>query len=382
MFRRRCAALSCALSLLFAPFSALPSAAQPAADAPAGWHVGAASRVFHPAAARDWRGAQTEALITRIWYPADPSQPETRQDIGPPGRPIFVGHPVAASAPLSSAHPRYPLVLLSHGTGGSAESLDWLAGALAARGFIVAGVEHLGNNALEPLTRDGFTLWWERATDLSEVLDGMLADPQFGPRVDPARIGALGFSLGGYTVLELAGARTDLAAFERFCTSPAADAICMPPEAARLVHDTGASSLAPTALSPATRASRARAGDSYRDPRIKAVFAIAPALGEAFDPDGFAAVTIPVALLAGSADQTAPVDTNIRRIASLVPRAPVTLVPGASHYTFMDVCEPAAVERLPMLCKDGPGVARAAVHAQTAAQVGDFFAATLAPGAS
>ena len=35
------------------------------------------------------------------------------------------------------------------------------------------------------------TLWWQRAGDLSHVIDGMLASPRFGPRIDPERIGAV-----------------------------------------------------------------------------------------------------------------------------------------------------------------------------------------------
>jgi predicted dienelactone hydrolase len=220
-------------------------------------------------------------------------------------------------------------------------------------------------------------LWWERATDASEVLDGVLADPLLGPHVERDRIGAVGFSLGGYTVLELAGARTDLPAFERFCTSPQADAICHPPEAEKIHEDPGAPPLTLATLSPATKASRARAGASYRDPRIKSVFAIAPALGEAFNSASFAEVTIPVSLMAGEADLTAPVDTNIHRIAGLMPQAHVVMVPGASHYTFLDTCLPGAVERLAGICKDGAGVDRDAIHLRTAQRALDFFAATL-----
>ncbi|MGF6965102.1 putative dienelactone hydrolase [Paraburkholderia sp. WC7.3g] len=170
---------------------------------------------------------------------------------------------------------------------------------------------------------------------------------------------------------------TTLSPMERFCTSPEADAICSPPEAASLAHEAGAPALTVERLSAEANASRAHSGDSYRDPRIKAAFAIAPALGEAFNSSSFREVTIPVALLAGEADTTAPVNTNIHRIAGFMPQATVTMVSGASHYTFMDVCEPAAVERLAPICKDGPGVDRAAIHARTAAQVRDFFVATL-----
>ncbi|MDP1013597.1 hypothetical protein Q6293_28055, partial [Klebsiella pneumoniae] len=86
------------------------------------------------------------------------------------GRSPFRTQPFADEAPIAPSHAQYPLLLLSHGTGGTASSLDWMAAALSANGYIVAGVNHPGNTALEPLTREGFMLWWERATDVSEVL--------------------------------------------------------------------------------------------------------------------------------------------------------------------------------------------------------------------
>ncbi|MGA7780866.1 MAG: alpha/beta fold hydrolase [Paraburkholderia sp.] len=362
-----------ALAFASACWIAVACAADDATDSAAPYHVGETVRVVHPAVARDWRGAKTEALVTRIWYPVAAASPEQPREIGAPGAPLFRGHGIAANAPLSDARTKYPLLLLSHGTGGSANSLDWLASALAAHGYIVAGVNHPGNNASEPLTREGFMLWWERATDLSEVLDGLLVDPTLGAHIDRDRIGAVGFSLGGYTVLELAGARTRQQRFLDFCASPAADAICKPPEMARVKDK------APTlaTLSPQTLASMARSGDSYRDPRVKAVFAIAPALGEAFDATSFADVSIPLMLVAGTQDSVAPVDTNIHRIASLMPDAKVNMVPGAAHYTFLDDCLPGVVDQLAGLCKDPPGVDREAVHAQTIDWALGFFASTL-----
>ena len=169
----------------------------------------------------------------------------------------------------------------------------------------------------------------------------VLADPMLGARIDQHKVGAVGFSLGGYTVLELAGARTNLPAFRNFCASPAADAICRPPEMARLGDDANA----PAALSAETIASIARAGASYKNPRIMAVFAIAPALGMAFDAGSFLGLDVPVALIGGTADTTVPVATNIRRIADLLPRARVTMLPGAGHYTFLNSCLPSEDER-------------------------------------
>ena len=339
----------------------------------AGFHVAETQRLFHPDHPRHWRGAQTQALITRIWYPADAAVRETPHDIGEAGHPIFRGHPLAVDAPLSSAQATWPLLVMSHGIGGSADSLDWLGSALAEAGYVVVAVNHPGTNALEPLTREGFILLWERATDLSDALDGVLADPTFGSHLDRARIGAVGFSLGGYTVLELAGARTVPDALQAFCLSPAADAICHPPEMDRFKGKVDAA----FTPSPETAASLARAGDSYWDERVKAVFAIAPALGEAFGPGSFNDIRVPIALIAGDADPIAPVGTNIRRFGGFLPSASLSLLPGVGHYTFLDTCVPAMVERLATLCKDAPGVDREAIHQEAIDRARAFFAGTL-----
>lgn len=66
----------------------------------------------------------------------------------------------------------------------------------------------------------------------------LLTDPTLGSHIDNERIGAAGFSLGGYTMIEIAGGITDPAAFKEFCASPRADGICKsPPEFPTLVED-------------------------------------------------------------------------------------------------------------------------------------------------
>jgi len=101
-------------------------------------------------------------------------------------------------------------------------------------------------------------------------------------------------------------------------------------------------------------------------------------LGQAFDAASFADVEIPVWLLAGTSDDTVPVETNIKRIAGLMPTAGITMLPGASHYTFIDVCAPAMAERSPGLCKDNPGIDREAIHAQTIERAIAFLTKTVA----
>ena len=66
MLRRFLAAVAVARCVLHRrrPCRRQPTSARPITSA---WPA----RVIHPPVARNWRGAQTEALVTNIWYPVD-----------------------------------------------------------------------------------------------------------------------------------------------------------------------------------------------------------------------------------------------------------------------------------------------------------------------
>jgi predicted dienelactone hydrolase len=365
------------LAFLLPLVAALASTAE-AEEPPAGaLKVGFALRHFVPPSPYDWRGSSGRALVTAIWYPADAGAQPRPQHFGPPGGPpLFLGDAVAENAGLAMHPSRFPLILLSHGTGGTAQSLAWFATALAARGYIVAGVNHPGNNATEPYTVQGFMLWWKRAEDLSRIAAGMLADPLFGPRIDRQRIGAAGFSLGGYTMMALAGGITSRAHLTAFCQGrQGQEGSCKaPPEFPDSI--TKSAELART--DPDFAAALRDSGKSYREPRIRAVFAIAPALAPAFTPESLAAIAIPVAIVAGAGDPIVPVAENAERYAAAIPHAELTVFPGAvGHYTFLDLCTPEGRKALPSLCLDAPGVDRAAIHRGTIEHAATFFGKTL-----
>jgi predicted dienelactone hydrolase len=339
------------------------------------FHVGETQRNIHPQRSRNWRGAGIHELLTEIWYPIGCAVKVNGRELGPPDHPLFEGNPVAKNAVFASEPASFPLILLSNGTGGTAESLEWLGATLAPHGYIAAAVDHPGNNAMAPLKAAGFLLWWERSADLTDVLDALLLDPTIGSRIDKGRIGAIGFSLGGYTVIELAGARTDRQLFIDFCNSKRADATCAPPEMSKSNSDHAPRD---ADLSEEDRASIARSGVSYRDPRVKAVFAMAPALGEAFTKSGFIDVTIPVAIVAGDADVTVPIATNAIRYASLMPSAKLTILSGGvSHYTFTQTCLPGTAHTLPEVCTDHTGIDRDETHRHVASMAIAFFDQTL-----
>ena len=338
--------------------------------------VGAAQRAFVPDEPYCWRGAKTHALVTTIWYPAEPASVEQPQWVGPSNAPLFAAGSAAPDARPAAG--RFPLIVLSHGTGGSADMLGWLGRTLASHGYIAAAVNHPGNNALEPYTPSGFSLWWERARDLSEVIDKMVADREFGARIDSRRIGAAGFSLGGYTMVEIAGGITDRSAYQEFCKSPAADDMCKsPPEFSQLLaYFNRLDEVAKG--DPEIAASLGKEKESHRDGRVRAVFAIAPALGPAFRPEGLKKITIPVQIVAGIEDDSVPIASSAEYFAAHIPGSKLVLLNGGvQHYQFLSSCTATGRERLASLCTDKPGVDRESIHEKTAAMAVQFFDAQL-----
>jgi predicted dienelactone hydrolase len=131
-----------------------------------------------------------------VWYPAAAGSVEQSIDQGPPGKPLILEGGVAPDAPFANAR-RRPVILLSHGFGGSARSLAWFGLALARAGYVVVAPDHPGNNGLDKMTLAGALLSWDRAEDLKAALDAAIADPVIGPHMDRARLGVAGFSAGG-----------------------------------------------------------------------------------------------------------------------------------------------------------------------------------------
>ncbi|HXN42597.1 MAG TPA: hypothetical protein VN918_12455 [Myxococcaceae bacterium] len=203
----------------------------------------------------------------------------------------------------------------------------------------------------------------------------MLTDSTFGGRIEPKRIGAAGFSLGGYTMIEIAGGVTDPAAFAEFCKSPQADDICKsPPEFPELLGQFDRLSKTDAEFQEALR----HAGDSYRDPRVRAVFAMAPALGPAFPAKALEKISIPVEIVSGAADENVPVASSAKYFGKHIPGAKLTVFPGAvGHYVFLPICTKQGRATLARLCQDRPGVDRESIHAKTSSMALGFLAANL-----
>lgn len=297
--------------------------------------VGVMIRSYVDPARQSWDGRGPRPLRTRIWYPALPGAPTYLCD-----EPDQFAAPVALApaAGMSRRSSQYPLVLLSHGANGSAQSMMWLGHRLAAAGYLAAAVDHLGPDNCEQQLAGIFYLsdWhlWERPRDLSVVLDRLLDDELLGPRIDRQRLGAAGFSAGGASVISLAGGRLDLQQLQAGSKPP------KPLRAAVTRAITEWQRL--QTANPAVQESLQRTDCPCQDDRVRCVFALAPALGAGFPCAALSAVTIPVCLVAGRGDTVTPLTANAQHFADHIKGAELRVLPGETGHWSSD---PGAAER-------------------------------------
>jgi predicted dienelactone hydrolase len=284
------------------------------------------------------RDADHKATVrVTVWYPAAEGSEEQSLDIGPPGQPLFYVGSAAPNAAFADARPR-PVILFSHGYGGSARMMAWFTTILAQQGYVVIAVDHPGNNSQDKMTIPGAALFWDRPGDLVAALERVRTDPAIAPHLDVRRLAIAGFANGGFTALEAAGARTDLAHFRAFCAAHPDDGVCRPQPEFPVTLDQATAALA----SPDLAGEAARAGDDHSIRGVRAVFVMAPAFVQAFDPASLAAIATPVAIVLGDADAVAAPHVNGGAAARLIPRVQLQALHGVGHYDFLSTCSDAA----------------------------------------
>lgn len=268
-----------------------------------------------------------------------------------------------------------PLVLLSHGNGGSDLGHHDLATYLASHGFVVVTLNHLGDYFRDTSKVGTIDVLAGRPVQAQSAITTVLNDPKWKALIDPSRIGVAGFSAGGYTSLMLAGAKPRFDRFVAFCDRyPKDKDVCG--------HRAEAEAQAAKQGKTITQALQDMQGQLGRfgntaDPRVKAAFAMAP-LSLIFDEHGFDGVHIPVFLYYGQNDSVLPPEANARHIQPYLKTLyAVKEVPRADHWVFLPPCSPELAKEIPHMCKDPAGVDRAKVHAQVNAEALAFFRKTL-----
>lgn len=299
------------------------------------------------------------ALDVTVWYPASGGRPVTLGESR-----FFVGTPAMLDASIAAG--RFPLVVLSHGAGlaGTAPAMGWIAAPLARRGFVVAAPTHPGNGGAQRSAAETMKLWL-RPADLTETVTAMVQAPFFAAHLAPGKIGALGLSMGGGTVLALAGARMDAARLAGYCDTDALN-----PSLCDWIRHSGVD-LHAMDLSPA--------GRDHRDARIRFVMAIDPAPVDVFAVDSFSRISVPVDLVNLGTPETIPLTAQAATIAKAIPHAAYAAIVDASHYSMFAECKPGVADHLDVedigdpICTDGGGRPRGDIHAELIERVAAAF---------
>lgn len=296
----------------------------------------------------------SESLRLSLWYPSEAAPAEHR--IG------LFAQSVAVDA--TPAGRQLPLILISHGTGGSRESHLGTAFALAEAGFVVAAVEHPGDNYRDQSRAAQIE---RRPEALTRIIDHMLNAWPHHDVIDAERIGGFGFSAGGFTVLALAGGRPDMGLLDAHCKANPGYFDC------GVARDR----LRKVAPAVTTEVSAALPRPAPKHP-LKAIVVAAPALGFAF-AGGLDSVRIPVQLWRADADEVLPAPYYADAVLRALPIPPeFHAVPAAGHFDFLTPCSAELQKIARPICRSAPGFDRAAFQASFNAQVVEFFVRELA----
>ena len=236
-------------------------------------------------------------LMTEIWYPGqgDAAAPNAgeykaffrdgKTQITLRGRALRDATPTRAKGP-------YPLVVVSHGYPGNRFLMSPIAENLASKGYVVVSIDHTDSTYSDqgpfPSTLRN------RVLDVTFVIDEMVkanrsASSPFKDLIDENRIALIGYSMGGYGVInKLGGGYSDKAT--QFPGLPK-------------------DSLNPLLSSNPEFAKR-------RDPRIKAAVAFGPwGWNQGFwDAEGLKGIQTPLLFIAGGVDDVSGYAPGVRSI--------------------------------------------------------------------
>ncbi|WP_097303107.1 alpha/beta hydrolase family protein [Pseudomonas chlororaphis] len=298
-----------------------------------------------------------------VWYPS--ATTATTQLIA--DNVAFVGASAVRNTPPAAGE--HPLVVLSHGFGGNWSNQTWLASALAHKGYIVAAVNHPGTTSRDRSPQAAAQLW-QRPVDLSRAIEAVTTQPEKFGLVAKRRIAVVGHSLGGWSAMEIAGARFDPDRFARDCKA----------------HPQLASCTVYQQMNPAsTSALKAGLAADLRDKRVTAVVTLDLGLSRGLTDESLAALPVPALVIAaGVPSRELPAQLESSDLAKRLPQASSRYVEisDASHFSFMSVCKPGAVALLEeavagdgIICRDGDnGRSRELIQQQIASLITEFLA--------
>ena len=269
---------------------------------------------------------------TVVLYPSTGvEQPER---FGPYTSNVCMNGPVASGI--------FPLVVISHGSGGSPHTHRMLGAHLARNGFVVAMIEHFGNNRRNNELADTATNLEMRPRHGRAVIDWVHADEALRDSLVRDCVAVIGHSIGGYTALALAGG--------------------LPTS---VPHDSPGGVLHAIPVIP--------------DARVKSIVLLAPATPWFMAPGALRDVRAPILMFTGDRDA----QTNAMHAAWVTEGVSgATLVDhrvvrNAGHYSFLSPFPPEMTNPGFAPSQDPPGFDRERFHEQMYVEIRDFLDRTL-----
>lgn len=299
---------------------------------------------------------RAKPVDVHIWYPTEATG--TQELIGQNA--LFYGfYALRDAEPKSSP---LPVVVMSHGSGGNAVQMGWIATELARRGMIVIAPNHQGTTSRDS---DPFQTVkvWQRADDLKAALDLIEKSPPFGLRADMTRVASFGFSLGGFSALSVAGVQVSKTQFIDYCAKNAG------------VLDCGWMQKAGVDF---TSIDQAKYEQSNRDPHVSVTVAVDPALPLAMTVSSLLSLTMPTLIINLGEPDTIPVGMRLDQVSKKISSAAYEVVPKSHHFTFVAECSRLGEIIIGLagddnICSDKGFRPRAEVHPELAKLIGDFL---------
>ncbi|WP_085902763.1 alpha/beta hydrolase family protein [Kiloniella majae] len=287
-------------------------------------------------------------LNVMIWYPAGVGGQTTT--VGQNA--VFEG--TVAQKNVSVATGKFPTVLLSHGGMRSASNQSaWLASQLVTRGFMVVDVK------APPLGYDDAILanveLWKRPADISATLTALENKPEWATHIDRQRIGAVGFFLGGTSVLSLVGGSIEKEKFVRSCDEIDKGMDCAWFEK----FDVDLRKIDLTGLD-----------QKHRDTRIKGAVVIDPELTESLSDQSLSNVSVPIRVINLGTTETISKALDASNLARKIPTSSYSQIENASQYSAFSICKPKGAFILKEegagdeICVSDTKIAREKIHNQ------------------
>ncbi|MNG71904.1 Alpha/beta hydrolase family protein [compost metagenome] len=304
--------------------------------------------------------AGTRQLASRIYYPT--SAAGAPQWVGE--NPVFTGIESQPDAPVAKG--RFPLFVISHGSGGNNASQAWLAAALVQQGAVVVAANHPGSTTGNSIPALSAQLWLQTG-DISALIDAMTDDPHWRQSINRQTIGVIGHSKGGYSAIAALGGRIRLSDFIAGCRQRPQSPDCQFYTQAKVE----------LAQLPAGQFDA-----DYEDPRIRFAVALDPGMAPYLLPTSLHRLGAPLLIvepqryLPGNRQQS----LGGAALATYAGRQPIRALKltGGNHFDFLPLCRPNGRQILEeegdgeMLCA-ASGEQREAVHRQTLAAILAFI---------